>query len=329
MMPQKYRFAVLGLGHIGQRHLKVLQQIEHIELVACADVFHEMPAQLLHLSLPYYNDLNALLTSLHKPDVLCICTPNGLHAPQAITAMEAGCHVVVEKPLALTLSSALQMMQVAAATGKKLFGVMQLRHVPAVKLLHQLINTQQLGNIYMVSVVAFWNRDDRYYQPSSWHGTKDLDGGVLFTQFSHFVDMLCWLLGPPINISSKLINAAHRHSTQLDYDGGSIHFSFPNHPFAIGTFQFTTAAPKNNVESSLTIIAEKGTFRLSGQYLDQWNNSAFENEDKLPIVEKITPEICHQLWLEDVITALQNNAPIDQTQLDTIKVLELMGTLEK
>jgi len=198
-------------------------------------------------------------------DVVCICTPNGWHAKQALEVLEAGHHVIIEKPMALNRADGEAVLHKALEVGKQVFCVMQNRYSPPSIWLKELVDSGKLGSIHMVQVNCFWNRDDRYYSKIPWKGTLDLDGGTLFTQFSHFIDIMYWLFGDINEISARFADFNHGHNTAFE-DSGVVSFSFVKG--GLGTMQFSTAVAESNFESSLTIIAENGTVKVGGQYMN-------------------------------------------------------------
>ena len=143
---------------------------------------------------------------------------------------------------------------------------MQNRNAPISVWLKDLVKKDILGDIYMVQTNCFWNRNENYYLPKSWRGTKQMDGGILFTQFSHFADMILWIFGDIQNVQAKLKTFRHKNLIEIE-DTGSVNFDFVNG--GMGNIQFTTAAYEKNIESSMTIIAENGSIKISGQYFDQ------------------------------------------------------------
>jgi predicted dehydrogenase len=156
---------------------------------------------------------------------------------------------------------------------KQVFCVMQNRYSPPSQWLKQVIMENRLGKIFMVQVNCYWNRDDRYYQPGTkdrkgfWKGTKKLDGGPLFTQFSHFIDMMYWLFGDITDISARFENNNHRNSTEFNDDSGFVSFRFLNG--GIGCFNYSISVWDKNLESSMTIIGEKGSIKVGGQYMEK------------------------------------------------------------
>ena len=276
-MSQTIRFVVIGLGHIGRRHAALIAARAGAELVAMVDV---LPAGRLNRpdgvgeEVPLFTDVAAMFSAGLRPNVACICTPNGLHAPQAIELLAAGLHVVVEKPLALTTADADRIIAAAKQAGRHVFGVMQNRYSPASAWLKQTLEDNRLGRILQVHLDCFWNRDHRYYtipqpdgsqRPHPWHGTTDLDGGVLFTQFAHFIDLLCWCFGDVDVHSARFANQNHE-DLHLFADSGTVHFSCGEN--TLGSLNFSTAIWDRNFESTLTVIGERGTVKLGGQYMN-------------------------------------------------------------
>ena len=193
------KFAIAGMGMIGKRHAAMIEANPASILSAVCDI--KPPQETgFNGNATYHGSLAELLEKHPEVDVVNICTPNGLHAAMAIEALEARKHVVIEKPMALSKADAEKIIFKALQMSRQAFVVMQNRYSPPAVWLKEVIHENRLGEIYMVQVNCYWNRDSRYYNGKSWHGTADLDGGTLFTQFSHFIDMLYWLLGDITNI---------------------------------------------------------------------------------------------------------------------------------
>ena len=263
----KIRFAVIGCGHIGKRHAEMITREEGAELVALCDILpeHQLGIEAFHV--PFFMNMEALFNSKIPFDVLNICTPNGLHAPMALAAMEAGYHVVIEKPMALTVSDAEKIVFTALKYRKQAFCVMQNRYSPPSIWIKELVESGRLGKIYMVQLHCYWNRDERYYRPGGWHGTSDMDGGTLFTQFSHFIDILYWLFGDITDLRTRFADFNHAGMTAFE-DSGVIHFRFVENG-GIGLLSYSTSVWDKNLESSMLIIAENGSVKIGGQYMDK------------------------------------------------------------
>lgn len=266
MESNKIRFAVVGCGHIGKRHAEMICREPAAELVALCDIRPKEALAIEAYDAPFFSSLEELLAAELPVDVINICTPNGLHAAMAIRAMEAGYHVVVEKPMALNTKDAEKIIAISEATGKKVFCVMQNRYSPPSLWLKEMVDTGRLGDIYMVQLNCYWNRDERYYKAGGWHGDALLDGGTLFTQFSHFIDIMYWLFGDVTQIQARLTDFNHAELTAFE-DSGIVSFNFVNG--GMGCLNYSTSVWNRNLESSLTIVAEKGSIKVGGQYMNE------------------------------------------------------------
>ncbi|HLD54532.1 MAG TPA: Gfo/Idh/MocA family oxidoreductase [Sediminibacterium sp.] len=264
-------FALIGCGNIATEHATQITRVGI--LVAVVDTNLAKAKKMGdQYGVPFFETSSALYTSVQKLDVVVIATPNGLHAEQAIEAMQAGYHVLVEKPIALTGAAIQQMQSVANQTGKQIFSVMQNRFNPPVKLIHELLQKKVLGNIDHVQINCFWHRPASYYT-NSWHGTMALDGGTLFTQFSHFIDLLCWLFGRVKTAEGQFKNRNHQGLIEFE-DEGHIQLEFESGIKA--SMDYSVNEPSVNREGSLTIFSLKGIVKAGGSYL---NTLEFEVDD--------------------------------------------------
>jgi len=264
-MSATVKFAVLGCGHIGKRHADLIVKHPDAQLVATIDSLNIETLQISNFAVPHFNSLVDFISSGIAADVVNICTPNGLHASQAVECLDSGMHVVIEKPIAIHLADAIAISNAAEKNKKLVFPVVQNRYSSAIKWLKEMISNQQLGQIYMVQLNCFWNRDDRYYKKDGWRGTLEWDGGPLFTQFSHFIDVLLWVFGDIRNIEAKFFNFNHDHITEFE-DSGIITFDLTTE--GAGSISYSTSVYQSNFESSITVIAEKGTVKIGGQYMN-------------------------------------------------------------
>ena len=262
-MPDKIRFCIVGFGNIGRRHAGQIMQNPATALVAVCDTDAGVKEHLPD-GVTFYTGIDDMLAKT-PADILCVCTPNYLHEAHTIAGLQAGLHTVVEKPMAISVAECNRMIAAAEKTGKTIFAVKQNRYNPPVQEVKKLMANRQLGDIYMIQVNCFWNRGDSYYAGSGWRGKKDKDGGCLFTQFSHFVDILYYLNGDITSAQGWIHNFAHQHNTEVE-DTGSFVLKAANN--AIVNFNFTTCAYERNMEGSITIFAEKGTLKIGGQYLN-------------------------------------------------------------
>ena len=263
---KKIRFAVVGQGHIGKRHAEMITRNPQSELVAVCDLLSPEVCNVPHKEIPFFQSYDEMLEKSENLDIVNICTPNGLHSEMALKALEKGLHVVIEKPMALNKSDAEKIVFKSLEKHKNVFCVMQNRYSPPSVWLKQVIDQKLLGELYHVQINCYWNRDERYYTRKNWHGDAQLDGGTLFTQFSHFIDIMYWLFGDIKNISGQFKDFNHQKLTDFE-DTGIVNFEFVNE--GIGTLNYSTAIYAENLESSLTIIGKKGTIKVAGQYMNE------------------------------------------------------------
>ena len=263
---KKIRFAVVGCGHIGKRHAEMITRDEKAELVALCDIRPKAELGVEAYPVPFAKNLEELLKIASDVDVINICVPNGLHAEMAIKAIEAGHHVVIEKPMALTLADAERVIYTSLRYRKQVFCVMQNRYSPPSVWIKEMVDSGKLGQIYMVQLNCYWTRDDRYYKPGGWHGDARLDGGTLFTQFSHFIDIMYWLFGDICDIQARFADFNHKGLTDFE-DSGFVNFRFVNG--GMGALSYSTAVWNKNMESSMLIVAENGSVKIGGQYMNE------------------------------------------------------------
>lgn len=331
---KKIKFAVIGQGHIGKRHSEMILRNPGCELAAVADI---KPKESLNLSyeVPFFSSIENLLSSNIETDVINIATPNGFHAVQALQALEAGKHVVVEKPLTLNKQDAERVIHKALSVNKHVFAVMQNRYSPPSVWIKELVNSGRLGKIFAVHLNCFWNRDERYYTKDSWHGNKELDGGTLFTQFSHFIDILYWVFGDITNIKRSLYNFNHQKLTEFE-DSGHISFEFVNG--GAGTLNYSTSVWDKNLESSMTVIAEHGSIKIGGQYMDKVEYCHLKDYT-LPELAPTNPgndygaykgsAQNHHYVIQNVVDVLNNKAAITTNALEGMKVVEIIERIYK
>jgi len=262
-MKETIRFAIVGYGNIGRRHAEHIHNNPDTKLVAVCDIRPEVKTELPE-DISFFTSIEEMLAQA-QADVLCVCTPNYLHEPHTIAALKAGLHTVVEKPMALSVAECDRMIEASRAAGKIIFAVKQNRYNPPVQAVKQLLSQRGLGKVFMIQVNCFWNRSDAYYAQGEWRGKKNRDGGCLFTQFSHFVDILYYLNGTVREARGWLHNYAHQHNTEFE-DTGSFVMTGDND--TIINFNFTTCAYEKNMEGAFTFLAEKGTVKIGGQYLN-------------------------------------------------------------
>ncbi len=274
-----YKVGIVGLGFIGKKHAQVIENHKNLELKAVCDIDNQ---KIEHFSCFKTSSFDEFIKK--DLEIVIIATPNYLHAEHSIQALKNGLHVICEKPLALKSLDALQMIETANFHQKKLFCMLQNRYSPIVQWLKSLILKNQLGKIFWVQVNCLWNRDERYYQNSDWKGKLSKDGGVLFTQFSHFTDILIYLFGHLTSIqNARFWNFNHQKMIEFE-DTGCLNFRLANHVEV--NFNYSISSYEKNLESSITILGEKGTVKIGGQYMNEILACNIENYN-LPNIDKI------------------------------------------
>ena len=337
-MSSKIKFAIVGLGHIGKRYADLIQRNPEAELIALCDVQHREKLGLKEMeAIPFFSDIDALLNADLDFDILCICTPNGLHTVHAIKALNKERHVVIEKPMGLSKIECESVISKSKEVSKNVFCVMQNRYSPPAVWIKQVLDDQLLGNIFLVQINCYWNRDERYYAPNgvqhSWKGNKELDGGTLFTQFSHFIDMMYWLFGDITNIVARSKNFSHQHSIDFE-DSGLITFDLING--GMGNFNYSTSVYDQNLESSITIIGSNGTVKIGGQYMNEVEYCHIQNY-KMPVLSPSNPAndyghykgsaANHVYVIENVIDVLKGRKSIKTSAEEGMKVVEMIENI--
>lgn len=324
----KIRFAIIGCGRIAQRHAG------HISnkgiLAAVCDVVKDKADGLAkeYKAAGYYN-IDDLLKAEAGLDVVSVCTPNGLHAEHSIKALQAGFHVLCEKPMALSTEDCERMIKAADEAGKRLFIIKQNRYNPPVVAVKNALEQGRLGKIYSIQLNCFWNRKADYYA-NTWKGTLKLDGGTLYTQFSHFIDLLLWMIGDVKQVQSMMANYAHRNIIEFE-DTGVVTLQFVNG--AIGTINYTVNSHAKNMEGSLTIFGEKGTVKIGGQYL---NELEYQNIKDYIIRDIPAGNIANQYGnyegsmsnhdkvYDNLIEVLQHNGTMTTSAMEGLKTVSLI-----
>ena len=329
------KFAVIGQGHIGKRHAEMIRRNPDSELVAVCDVLPKEQIGLVEITEAYFTGIDDLLSAGLEIDVLNICTPNGFHAEYAKKALKAKMHVVLEKPIALTKVDAEDILFKSLEMSKHVFCVMQNRYSPPSVWLKELVDNKTLGDIFMVKLDCYWNRDDRYYKKGNWHGDAKLDGGTLFTQFSHFIDIMYWLFGDVQNIRGNFADFSHKNLTDFE-DSGVVTFDFVNG--GMGCLNYSTSVWDTNLESSITIIGSKGTVKVAGQYMNEVTYCHVKDYVMPELAPSNPPNDYglykgsaqnHHYVIENVIEKLTDKGTITTNVLEGLKVVDIIERIYK
>ncbi len=284
---------------------------------------------------PVFTDLDAMLREMPSIDVVNVCTPNGLHAQQSLKALDKLKHVVCEKPMGLSKSDCEEVLYKALQVHRTVFGVMQNRYSPPSQWIKSVIDEKRLGDIFLVQVNCYWNRDERYYKKGSWKGRNDLDGGTLFTQFSHFIDIMYWLFGDITDIQAKFADFNHGDLTEFE-DSGLVNFRFVNG--GMGCINYSTSVWDHNLESSLTVIGSKGSVKIGGQYMDQVEVCHIKDYT-MPVLAATNPANDygaykgsannHSFIIENVVDTLKGRTTLTTNALEGLKVVEIIERIYK
>jgi len=325
------KFTVIGFGHIGRRHATIANEFRNCEVVAVVDTD---PATKEHELFPkgarYFECIEAFLDAQVECDVVNIATPNGYHCPYALMALEAGYHVVIEKPMGLSKVECEKVIFKALQVSRQVFVVKQNRYSPPSKWMKEVVSKRVIGDVLIVQVNCYWNRDDRYYKPFVWKGTLKLDGGTLFTQFSHFIDIMYWVFGDIKNIKSNFADFNHANSTEFE-DSGVINFEFVNG--GLGCLNYSTSVWDTNMESSITVVGSKGSFKVGGQYMNEVEYCHIENYSMPELPPTNAPNdygpfkgsaANHHYVIENVVNTLQGRDTITANALDGLKVVDII-----
>ena len=329
-MSKKLKFAVIGQGHIGKRHAEMARRIKDSELVAVCDILPKEQLGLTDLKEHYYTSPEKMLAAHPEIDIVSICTPNGLHAEHSMISLDAGKHIICEKPMALTKADCEKIIFKALKKNKNVFCVMQNRYSPPSKWLKEIVEKKIIGDVFMVQLNCYWNRDDRYYKKGGWKGRQDLDGGTLYTQFSHFIDIMYWIFGDVKDIQAKFNDFTHAKTTDFE-DSGFVNFNFVDG--GMGAINYSTAVWDTNLESSITLVGSKGSVKVGGQYMDK--------VEYCHIQDYVMPELPptnpandygpykgsannHHYIYENVIDTLQGNGSITTNAMEGLKVIDII-----
>ncbi|MFN4083110.1 MAG: Gfo/Idh/MocA family protein [Bacteroidia bacterium] len=327
----KIKFVIIGFGHIGRRHATIASEYEGSEVVAIVDTNKDLVNhELFPKNASFFSSIDDFINSKIEADVVNIATPNGFHCPYALKVLEAGYHVVIEKPMGLSKAECEQVIFKALQVSKQVFVVKQNRYSPPSKWMKEVVSKKIIGEVLMVQVNCYWNRDDRYYKPGGWKGTLKLDGGTLFTQFSHFIDIMYWVFGDIKNIKAQFADFSHQHNTEFE-DSGVVNFEFVNG--GLGCINFSTSVWDKNLESSMTVIGSKGSFKIGGQYMNEVEYCHIKDYTMPQLPPTNAPNdygpfkgsaANHHYVIENVVNTLKGKDTITANALEGLKVVDII-----
>jgi UDP-N-acetyl-2-amino-2-deoxyglucuronate dehydrogenase len=356
------KFAIIGFGHIGRRHATISNEYPNCEVVAIVDLNEAAQThELFPKGAKFFTSIDDFIAANLECDVVNIATPNGFHCPYALKALEAGYHVVIEKPMGLSKAECESVIFKALQVSKQVFVVKQNRYSPPSKWMKEVVSNKTIGEVLIVQVNCYWNRDDRYYkkresriqnpesrQKSSssaldsrfssltaedlmnWKGSLLLDGGTLFTQFSHFIDIMYWVFGDIKNIKATFADFNHANNTEFE-DSGVVNFEFVNG--GLGCINFSTSVWDTNMESSITVVGTKGSFKVGGQYMNEVEYCHIENYAMPELPPTNAPNdygpfkgsaANHHYVIENVVNTLNGKDTITANALEGLKVVDII-----
>jgi UDP-N-acetyl-2-amino-2-deoxyglucuronate dehydrogenase len=293
---------------------------------AVCDVVEERARQAGEaLGVPWFTAYERMLADA-QADAVAVCTPSGLHPQHGIMAARAGKHVISEKPMAISLTSADELVAACDSAGVHLFVVKQNRLNTPVQLLKRAIDKGRFGRLYMANCTVRWTRPQEYYDQAPWRGTWEFDGGAFMNQASHYVDLVQWLMGPVESVMAKTATLARRIEAE---DSGVALFKFRNG--ALGSMEVTMLTYPKNLEGSITLLGERGTAKIGGtavNRVEHWTFADYDDDDKLVDSASTNPPnvygFGHQGYYRNVLAVLRGHATPDTDGRAGRKSLELI-----
>jgi UDP-N-acetyl-2-amino-2-deoxyglucuronate dehydrogenase len=324
--PAPIRIALVGCGRISRNHFEAIEKIDGLELAGVCDVVADRArAAGERYGVPWFETYDDMLGSAPF-DAVALCTPSGLHPKHGMLAASAGKHVICEKPMAISLEGADQLVGACDAAGVQLFVVKQNRLNPAIQLLKRAIDRERFGRIYLANTTVRWTRPQEYYDQAPWRGTWEFDGGAIMNQASHYVDLIQWLVGPVESVMAKTATLARRIETE---DTGVAVLRFRSG--AIGVIEVTMLTYPRNLEGSITILGEKGTVKVGGtavNRVEHWAFADYDDDDKLIDSASTNPPTVygfgHEGYYRNVLAVLRGQAKAETDGRAGRKSLELI-----
>lgn len=273
-------FALVGCGRIARRHAELLARgkIGGARLVAVCDVVPQKAEKFgQEFGVPMFTDMHDMMKNA-QIDVVVVLTESGLHAQHVIALAPYGKHIMVEKPMALTLESADAMIEACKQAGVRLFVVKQNRfNVPVVKL-REALTAGRLGKLTLGTIRVRWSRNQAYYDQDAWRGTWAMDGGVLANQASHHIDLLQWMMG---DVESVF---AHGKTALVDIEAEDTVVAVVKFKSgALGVIETTTAIRPKDLEGSISLLGESGSVEIGGFAVNElkvWNFTDVHPDDE-------------------------------------------------
>ncbi|UOO77156.1 Gfo/Idh/MocA family oxidoreductase [Neisseria sp. Dent CA1/247] len=324
---RKIKFALVGCGRISNNHFGSFEALkDQCEIVGVCDIDPaNLQAAVERTGAKGYASYTEMLADTDA-DIIVLTTPSGLHPDQAVQALEAGFHVVTEKPMATRLHDGERMVKAADKAGKRLFVVKQNRLNATLQMLKRAVEENRFGKICMVHLNVFWTRPQSYYdQGGGWRGTWEFDGGAFMNQASHYVDLMEWLIGPVQDVQAMI--STHRDIETEDT--GVMNIRWRNG--ALGSMAVTMCTYPKNLEGSITILGETGTVRIGGMAVNEiqeWNFAdSRDYDEQVKTANYETTSVYgfgHPLYYKNVVDVMRGEAEPITDGREGLKSLELL-----
>ena len=323
---KRIRVGLVGCGRISRNHFEAIRATEGLDLAAVCDInAARAEAAGSEQSVPWFRDMESMLREA-PIDLVAVCTPSGLHAAQGAAAARAGKHVIVEKPMAITLAQADDLVKACDDAGVQLFVVKQNRLNPAIQILKRAVDKGRFGRMYMANVTVRWQRPQEYYEAEPWRGTWEFDGGALMNQASHYVDLMQWLMGPVESVMAKTATQARRIEAE-DSAVGVVRFRSG----ALGVIEVTVLTYPRNLEGSITLLGERGSVKVGGtavNKVEHWAFADYDDDDMLVDQSNTSPPTVygfgHTGYYRNVLAVLRGQAKPETDGRAGRKSLELI-----
>lgn len=324
--PAAFRVALVGCGRIAGTHFEALAKIPDLRLTAVCDILPDRArAAGDQQGVASFTSYEKMLAEA-ACDVVTICTPSGLHPQHGILAAKARKHVVCEKPMAISLSAADDLVQACDEADVRLFVVKQNRLNPAIQLLKRAVDQGRFGRIYLANTTVRWTRPQEYYDQAPWRGTWEFDGGAFLNQASHYVDLLQWLVGPVESVLAKTATLGRKIEAE---DTGVALLKFRSG--ALGVMEVTMLTYPKNMEGSITMLGEHGTVKIGGtavNRVEQWLFADYDDDDKRIEQAATSPPnvygFGHEAYYRNVLAVLRGAARPDTDGRGGRKSLEII-----
>ncbi|HEY2377783.1 MAG TPA: Gfo/Idh/MocA family oxidoreductase [Gemmatimonadaceae bacterium] len=305
-----FKIALVGCGRISRNHFEALRKIEGLTLTAVCDVVPERAHEAAEREgVRGFTSYDEMLQRADC-DVVAVCTPSGLHPAHGALAARAGKHVITEKPMAITLGQADELVKTCDDAGVFLFVVKQNRLNPPVQLLRRAVDKGRFGRIFIANTTVRWQRPQEYYDAAPWRGTWEFDGGAIMNQASHYVDLIQWLVGPVESVMAKTATQARRIEAE---DSGVALLKFRSG--ALGVIEVNVLTYPRNIEGSITILGEKGSVKIGGtavNRVEHWQFADYDDDDKLVESASTNPPnvygFGHEGYYRNVLAVLRGEA---------------------